>query len=72
MVGYGPQIDEFVVGMNRAAEKAVPFAKDIFWDAIGAMTSTTPAKFSTATTPRPLIISNPRLPRSFKRPSCRP
>ena len=38
MVGYGPQIDEFVVGMNRAAEKAVPFAKDIFWDAIGAMT----------------------------------
>ena len=38
MVGYGPQIDEFVVGMNRAAEKAVPFAKEIFWDAIGAMT----------------------------------
>jgi hypothetical protein len=37
-VGYGPQIDEFVVGMNRAAEKAVPFAKDIFWDAIGQMT----------------------------------
>jgi hypothetical protein len=38
MVGYGPQIDEFVVGMNRAAEKAVPFAKEIFWDAIGQMT----------------------------------
>jgi hypothetical protein len=38
MVGYGPQIDEFVVGMNRAAEKAAPFAKEIFWDAIGAMT----------------------------------
>jgi hypothetical protein len=38
LVGYGPQIDEFVVGMNRAAEKAVPFAKDIFWQAIGAMT----------------------------------
>ena len=36
-VGYGPQIDEFVVGMNRAAEKAVPFAKEIFWDAIGQM-----------------------------------
>ena len=30
LVGYGPQIDEFVVGMNRAAEKAVPFAKEIF------------------------------------------
>jgi hypothetical protein len=38
MVGYGPQIDEFVVGMNRAAEKAVPSAKEIFWDAIGEMT----------------------------------
>lgn len=38
LVGYGPQIDEFVLGMNRAAEKAVPFAKQIFWDAIGAMT----------------------------------
>lgn len=38
LVGYGPQIDEFVVGMNRAAEKAVPFAKQIFWDAIGEMT----------------------------------
>jgi hypothetical protein len=38
LVGYGPQIDEFVIGMNRAAEKSVPFAKQIFWDAIGAMT----------------------------------
>lgn len=37
-VGYGPKIDEFVLGMNRAAEKAVPFAKQIFWDAIGEMT----------------------------------
>lgn len=37
-VGYGPQIDEFVVGMNRAAEKAAPFAKEIFWDAIAQMT----------------------------------
>ncbi len=38
LVGYGPQIDEFVVSMNRAAEKSVPFAKEIFWDAIGQMT----------------------------------
>jgi hypothetical protein len=37
LMGYGPQIDEFVVGMNRAAEKAVPFAKETFWDAIGQM-----------------------------------
>ena len=38
LIGYGPQIDEFVVSMNRAAEKAVPFAKEIFWEAIGQMT----------------------------------
>ncbi len=38
LVGFGPKIDEFVLGMNRAAEKAVPFAKKIFWDAIGEMT----------------------------------
>ena len=38
LVGYGPQVDEFVVGMNRAAEKAVPFAKEILWKAIGEMT----------------------------------
>lgn len=36
-VGYGPQIDEFVLSMNRAAEKSAPFAKQIFWDAIGEM-----------------------------------
>jgi Protein of unknown function (DUF4197) len=38
LVGYGSQVDEFVLSMNRAAEKAVPFAKEIFWDAIGQMT----------------------------------
>jgi hypothetical protein len=37
-VGYGPQIDEFVLSMNRSAEKAAPFAKQIFWGAIGEMT----------------------------------
>ena len=37
-VGFGPQVDELVVGMNRAAERAAPQAKQIFWDAIGAMT----------------------------------
>jgi hypothetical protein len=36
-VGYGSQIDEFVVSMNRAAEQAAPQAKEIFWDAIKAM-----------------------------------
>jgi hypothetical protein len=37
-VGYGPQVNEFVLSMNRSAEKAAPFAKQIFWDAIGEMT----------------------------------
>lgn len=37
-VGYGPQVDEFVLSMNRAAERAAPQAKRIFWDAITAMT----------------------------------
>jgi len=37
-VGYGPKVDEFVLSMNRAAERAAPAAKQIFWDAIGAMT----------------------------------
>lgn len=34
LVGYGPQLDEFVLSMNRAAEKAAPFAKEIFLNAI--------------------------------------
>src|SRR5574337_2045253 len=38
MVGYGPQVDEFVLSMNRAAERAARAAKEIFWDAIGGMT----------------------------------
>jgi len=36
-VGYGGQIDELVLGMNRAAERAAPHAKQIFFDAIGEM-----------------------------------
>ena len=36
-VGYGAQVDEFVLSMNRAAERAAPAAKEIFWDAIGEM-----------------------------------
>ena len=33
-VGYGPQVDQFVLSMNRAAEKAAPEAKQIFLNAI--------------------------------------
>jgi hypothetical protein len=37
-VGYGPKVDEFVLSMNRAAERAVPAATQIFLNAIGEMT----------------------------------
>ncbi len=37
MVGFGPQIDEFVVSMNRSAEQAAPLAKPIFKDAVTEM-----------------------------------
>jgi len=36
-VGYGPQVDQFVLSMNRAAEKAAPAAKKIFVDAVMQM-----------------------------------
>jgi hypothetical protein len=36
-VGYGPKVDDFVLSMNRSAEKAAPAAKKIFVDAILAM-----------------------------------
>ena len=37
-IGFGAQADELVRGMNRAAERAAPFAREIFVDAIGRMT----------------------------------
>ncbi len=39
-VGYGDQVDAFELSMNRAAEKAVPGAKTIFWNAIKEMNFT--------------------------------
>ena len=36
--GQGKAVDEFVLSMNRAAEKAVPVAIDVFVDAIKKMT----------------------------------
>ena len=36
--GQGAKVDEFVLSMNRAAEKASPLAKDIFIGAIKQMT----------------------------------
>ena len=37
-VGLAAQVDELVLGMNRAAERAAPHARRIFGDAIGALT----------------------------------
>ena len=37
-VGYDRQVDDLILKMNRAAERAAPAAKKIFWDAIGEMT----------------------------------
>src|SRR5207249_238745 len=37
-VGYDRHVDDLILKMNRAAERAAPAAKKIFWDAIGEMT----------------------------------
>jgi hypothetical protein len=34
IAGMGPQVDEFVLSMNRAAEQSAPAAKQIFLDAV--------------------------------------
>ena len=36
--GFGAKVDAFELSMNRAAEKAAPKAKTLFWDAIKGMT----------------------------------
>ena len=33
-IGFGSKVDEFILSMNRSAEKAAPYARDIFIDAI--------------------------------------
>ena len=38
MVGFGAQVDELEVTMNRAAERASGEAKGVFWDAVSKMT----------------------------------
>lgn len=48
ILGYDQQVDEFVLSMNRAAERAAPAAKQIFWDAIGEMTFDDAEKIMTA------------------------
>jgi hypothetical protein len=36
--GYGPQMDQLHLQMNRAAEKAVPLAADVFAEAVSKLT----------------------------------
>jgi hypothetical protein len=38
MLGMGAKVDELEVGMNRAAEQAAPYAKQIFLNAVKKMT----------------------------------
>lgn len=38
MAGYEKQVDDFILSMNRAAEKAAPYAASYFKDAIKEMT----------------------------------
>jgi hypothetical protein len=42
--GYGSQVDAFTESMNRAAEKAAPAARDLFWEAVKGMTFEDAAK----------------------------
>jgi hypothetical protein len=35
--GLGRQVDDFILSMNRAAERSAPLAKGIFWNAIREM-----------------------------------
>ncbi len=39
-VGAGPQVDAFVLNMNRAAEKAAPQARDVFIESLANMSVT--------------------------------
>ncbi|RJR27799.1 MAG: DUF4197 domain-containing protein [Desulfobacteraceae bacterium] len=35
--GYGPQLEAFEESMNRAAERAAPIARDVFWESLKDM-----------------------------------
>jgi len=69
-VGLSKQVDEFVLTMNRAAEKAAPVAKDIFIGAVKEMTITDAIKIlrggDTAATDYFRSKTNDKLYVSFK------
>ena len=56
----GGKVDEFELSMNRAAEKAAPAARDIFKDALTAMTFDDARRILKAGIRRPQNISGPR------------
>jgi hypothetical protein len=47
LLGEGDTVDDMEIGMNRAAERATPQAKQIFLDAIGKMTIAHPRSILT-------------------------
>jgi hypothetical protein len=71
VAGFGRKLDELVLGMNRAAEAAAPFAKDIFVDAIRQITISDAQKllkgsdtaatdfFREKTTPQLIVLFKP-------------
>ena len=69
-VGYGPKVDDFVLSMNRSAEAAAPAAKQIFIDAILAMTFDDARKIlsggDTAATDYFKTKTTPRLKKAFR------
>jgi hypothetical protein len=72
LAGLGSKLDELVVGMNRAAETAAPYAKDIFRDAILQMTFADAARIlkghDTAATDYFRDKTTPRLTELFRPP----
>lgn len=69
--GFGSKIDEFELSMNRAAERAAPQAKALFWDAVKMMSFTDARKilngrtneatlfFQEKTSPRLMELAKP-------------
>jgi hypothetical protein len=68
-LGFGAQVDELVLGMNRAAERAAPHAREIFVESISAMTIDDARRIlggaETAATDYFKTKTTPRLTQSF-------
>jgi hypothetical protein len=70
ILGKGPEVDQFVLSMNRAAEQAAPLAKPIFLDALQQMTFEDARKIlsggDTAATDYFKLKTSDKLARAFK------